>query len=553
MSRDIEPENPQRPESSLPDTRRLLEERERLQRTVQELERVRQDLLVHQEEIRAQNNALLQTRQLLEQSRDRYAELYDAAPIGYVTLDSQGVIVDINLAGAELLGKQRNRLISSPFLAHLAGPDRKLFLDHLTRCRRGDRDVQTEISLEGADGDPLPVHLVTRRRHHARSDGSFPTAMIDLRERKRAEEEKRQLALREESARLASEAKDRFLAILSHEMRTPLTPVLAAVSMLVDDPTVPAEHHPLLEMVRRNIEIEARLIDDLLDVGRIVNGQLRIDRSPVALHEIVNDVLGEVAEDVAAKGIDLTVALRAEPDQTTADAVRIRQVFWNLLRNAIKFTPEHGWITLRTWTGGDVFYTEIRDSGAGIDPSLLPDLFHPFVQEKGRQESTRGLGLGLFITRQLLEAHGGSIEAKSDGVGTGSTFLLSLPLASREFGEGEPVVRSAPKAEEPTQDRPRSMRILLVEDHRDSAAMIAMLLRSHGFEIDVARDAAEALRMLNDSHRLLISDLGLPDVDGLTLMRRIRECRQDLPAIALSGYGTHDDVQKSHEAGFREH
>jgi signal transduction histidine kinase len=402
----------------------------------------------------------------------------------------------------------------------------------------------------GADpaGEPAPASPGSRRGAH----GDLTIGLgIDITDRRRDEED---LRAAKEAAEAANRAKDRFLAVLSHELRTPLTPVLAALSALEKDPAVPAALRPSLDMIQRNIALEARLIDDLLDLTGIANGKLQLGFAPVDLHALIRQVVQICGGELAAKGLCVETDLAASPSHVQGDSDRLHQVLWNLVRNAVKFTPEGGRITARTWNPapGRVA-VEVADTGIGIEPHLLTRIFDAF--EQGRPEINQhfgGLGLGLAISRGLIEAHQGSLVAHSDGPGRGTTFRVDL-AALDGVPPSAPETTRPEELPEPAAVPTSASRILLVDDHVDTLEITGLLLRNLSYEVDLAVDVRSALE-LADAIRfdLVVSDLGLPDGSGLDLMRELRD-RYGLKGIALSGYGMQEDLRLSHLAGFVEH
>jgi two-component system CheB/CheR fusion protein len=359
------------------------------------------------------------------------------------------------------------------------------------------------------------------------------------------------LAAAKRGAEAASRAKDHFLAVLSHELRTPLTPVVAALSILQRqqggfDPET-REH---LEMIGRNVELEARLIDDLLDVTRIEKGKIDLDRKPIMLCEVLRRAVEVCQSDIEARRLEFGVDARDFPYIVNADATRLQQVFWNLLRNAIKFTPAGGCIGIRCRRLDDTAIVEVNDSGEGIEPEALTRVFNAFEQaERSITRQFGGLGLGLAISKALVEMHGGTIAAHSPGKGKGATFTVRLPICSSQpAATTPPGDRSRPPAAD------RTLRILLVEDHGDTARIMRRLLQGRGHEVQTAADVASALEATRRGQfDLLISDLGLPDGSGMDLMRRFVAEGGRAPAIALSGYGQEQDIAQSREAGFAAH
>jgi len=383
-------------------------------------------------------------------------------------------------------------------------------------------------------------------------------AMLDVTDRHRAEEERARLLDRESEARAeaeaANEAKDHFLATLSHELRTPLTPVLLLASGLAVDERLPAELRRPLDMIRRNVELEARLIDDLLDLTRITRGKLDLRLEVTDARKVIEHTIEICCEREAAAGrLRVIAELAAADHRLWADPPRLTQVLWNLLSNAVKFTPVGGTITVRSWSEPGSLLIQVADSGIGIDPAAMPHIFAAF--EQGRTRSPRrtgGLGLGLAISKAIAEMHGGTLTAASAGLGQGSTFTLSLPC-DRVAAE-IPEASRAPEIENP-KSKIQNLKILLVEDHADTAEAMADLLSLNGHQVTTAGSVTEALSTvagMEGAFDFVISDLGLPDGSGLDLMREL-SARHGLRGIALSGYGMEDDIRQSLEAGFLKH
>jgi PAS domain S-box-containing protein len=394
------------------------------------------------------------------------------------------------------------------------------------------------------------VHWIEARGQPLTDAGGRVYRMIgncmDVTERKRTEVElRRALDLAEEAGR----AKDRFLAMLSHELRTPLSPVLLVVDELGADPALAQVHRETLEAVRRNVELEVRLIDDLLDVTRVVHGKLPYRFEPVDVHDLLRQTLEICRTDVEAKRIDLEVAVEAPRRHVSADPARLQQVLWNLVKNAVKFTPEGGAVRVRTWNEGspDCLLVEVSDTGLGIDPAALPRIFRAFEQaEDAVTRGLGGLGLGLAIRRAIVESHGGTLTAESAGRGQGSTFRLSLPTVPAPTAESRTALPAA------SCESPPSPRLLLVEDDPLTARIMARLLRSNGYTVIAANTLADARAVPIDEIDLVVSDLSLPDGNGLDLMRDLAS-RVDVPGIALTGYGMEDDIRRCREAGFVAH
>lgn len=369
-------------------------------------------------------------------------------------------------------------------------------------------------------------------------------------------------AAKEREALAASRAKDDFLAALSHELRTPLNPVLLVASDSGRNEEFPEAARAAFRMIEKNAQLEARLIDDLLDLTRIEHGKTSLELQLLDPHVPVQDALANVRGDAEEKGIALHVDLAAPAVQVQADPARLQQVFWNVLKNGIKFTPARGrvWVASSLSENGKEWVLRISDTGIGMDESERERVFNAFVQgehaTKSRGHRFGGLGLGLAICKRLVEMHAGFIEAESAGRDQGSTFLIRLPLATSVETAVAPAPASAPTAPaDRTRPAPvkRASRILLVEDHEPTRLPLAALLGRRGFEVVAVGTGTEALataaRVAVD---LVVSDIGLPDMDGFTLMRTLHE-KYALPGIALTGYGMEADIASSAAAGFVAH
>ena len=340
-------------------------------------------------------------------------------------------------------------------------------------------------------------------------------------------------------------AKDQFLAMLSHELRTPLTPVLASALALESEPALPQEVHESLHMIRRNVELEARLIDDLLDLTRIDRGKVQLNFEVVDAHTLLQNALEICQAEIDRKHLRRSLNLGARKVHLRADPARLQQIFWNLINNAVKFTPSDGQISISTGnTSKGELRVEIADTGLGIESQELPKIFDAF--EQGGRTQLGGLGLGLAISKALVEAHKGTITAQSAGRNKGSTFTLVFPTSERAAVQITPAV--SPKLPEH-----QAMRILLVEDHEDSNRSLTNLLRRRGYHVQSALNFQSALD-LGTKHEfdVLISDLALPDGNGIDLMQTLQSTRP-LLGIALTGFGMEDDIRKCREAGFQHH
>lgn len=347
-----------------------------------------------------------------------------------------------------------------------------------------------------------------------------------------------------EEAESASLAKDHFLAMLSHELRTPLTPVITHLVKLQKDEALPESMRHPLEVIRRNVELEARLIDDLLDLTRVGKGKIHLETSVVNVEDLLQNALDICRGDVEAKGLDLKVAFDANDSYVKGDPARLQQVFWNVVKNAVKFT-EAGGLQVSTRNADDhAVEIVVSDTGIGIEPRILSRVFRPFEQaERGKKG---GLGLGLAISKSLVDLHGGQISVSSEGKGRGTTVTISLPTVAErpEGGHAEKTSGS---------EETRKLRILLLEDHVDTNESLTLLLEMQGHTVTQAFDVATALGHAREKNfDLLLSDLGLPDGTPDVVMKEVAS-KNDTPGVALTGFGMDKDVERTRGYGFSYH
>jgi signal transduction histidine kinase/CheY-like chemotaxis protein len=347
----------------------------------------------------------------------------------------------------------------------------------------------------------------------------------------------------------ANTAKDEFLALLSHELRNPLSPVITMVAELEEKVGDSPDAHRALEIIRRNVELEARLIDDLLDVTRITHHKLQLAFERVDAHQVIRRALEICEKDIESKHLDLVVELKAQRHFVQGDPARLQQVFWNIIKNSVKFTAA-GSISVRSRDAeNDQLIVEIADTGIGIEPDRIDKVFRAF--EQGESSITRkfgGLGLGLAITKAMVDAHGGVLRASSEGKDRGALFTVEL--ATLDGNHAAEAKAAAPIQEKlGTQER----RILLVDDHLDTCTGMRMLLERRGYHVTTAHTVVSAVEIgTREPFDVVISDLGLPDGTGFDLMRQLLKIRP-IPGIALSGFGMESDIENSREAGFVDH
>jgi signal transduction histidine kinase/ActR/RegA family two-component response regulator len=364
-------------------------------------------------------------------------------------------------------------------------------------------------------------------------------------ERRRVEEELHQ---QKSIVETANRTKDHFLAMLSHELRTPLTPVISALESLETEPTQTQDVKVSLAMIRRNIELETQLIDDLLDFTRIARDKMQLRFVPLDAHQAVLNVVEICRAEATSKRLHLHLNLRAKSCHVTADAAKFQQIIWNLLKNAIKFTPEGGDVTISSENPSEtVFAVTVRDTGIGMEAEVMQRIFDPFEQgNRSFEHRFGGLGLGLAISKSLAQAHGGTLTAHSEGPNRGSTFTLSMQALPQT--EAATVVSKAI-----TQSAQQVLKILLVDDHHDTCAALEKLLARRGHLVAVAHDVRSAMEAAaRNKFDLLISDIALPDGTGMDLMMQMRAIA-NIPGIAISGFGNNGDIERSLQAGFSDH
>jgi two-component system, chemotaxis family, CheB/CheR fusion protein len=499
------------------------------------------ELEVHRVELELQNEELRAARHAAETALAQYTEVFDFAPIGYAVLDASGQIREINHAGADLLGIERARLIGRRLAVFMTRTGLPAFHALIDRARASPRSVQAELEL--SRGDQAWLARVTAAVL-PRGDATLLVAFEDVTETRRKEIE---LACSEAALREVNRRKDEFLAMLSHELRNPLAPIPTCIATLrlVEPGSEPATR--MLGMIERSSNHMARLVEDLLDVTRITSGKIQLQRVPVELVGLVSSAVADAQVGFERRRLSLETQLPAGELWTQGDPVRLTQILSNLLTNAQKFTPDGGQVTVALDRLEARAVIRVRDTGVGVDPSQIASLFEPFVQAaQGLDRSRGGLGLGLAVTRGMVELHGGRIALHSDGQGRGAEVVFDLPVASpNRFADPAPA---APRAV------PR--RILIIEDHADAAESLEALLTIEGHEVQTAADGAAGLALVRTfGPDVVLCDLGLPGMDGFAVARAIRAdpALRDRRLVALSGYAQPDDVAQARSAGFDSH
>jgi PAS domain S-box-containing protein len=491
-----------------------------------------------------------------EDASRRLAAIVESSEDAIISKDLNGVITSWNVGAQRLFGYEAEEIIGKP-VTILMPPDRESEAsDILQNIRRGQGKYNFQTVRQRKDGTIVDISLTVSPIRGA--DGKIIGAskiVRDITEQKQAE---RKLELAHQETVAASKAKDEFLAALSHELRTPLNPVLLLASEAADNPQLPSQVRSHFTTIRNNVELEARLIDDLLDITRISHGKISLNLEPVDVHGILEQAITTVRSDLEEKHIKLDVNFSAKYATVKGDAVRLQQVFWNVLKNAVKFTPAAGRISLSTAIQSPDLVITVTDNGIGMTESELDRIFEAFAQGEhgagGGSHRFGGLGLGLAISQNLVKLHAGCIQATSRGQNCGSTFTVMLPLV-KPLGQGDyPTKQNGhPETGKASPTLP-CLKILLVEDHEPTRAALVRLLIRRGHDVRASSCVAEAL-ILGDrfEFQLLISDIGLPDGNGFDLMKSLQQKHQNIQGIALTGYGMEQDVKKTREAGFEIH
>jgi signal transduction histidine kinase len=496
-----------------------------------------------------------------------WAKDFDSGMVEVSRCEHDAVLLDYRLGkgdGLALLRKALSHGCKAPIIVLTGEGDRNLALEALAA---GAADYLVKGEIDAVDLERSIRYALQQKRHAIELEGKVAERTAELEQANAAlresEQQVRALLETAEAARLSAEAaklraeaatraKDDFLAALSHELRTPLNPALLLATALAEDQTLPPQARGDIEVIAKGIALQAQLIDDLLDVTRISGGKLRLDLRPIDAHGALHHALNILLADIKEREIKVVLDLAAPHHTIRADAVRLQQIFWNVLKNAVKFTPRGGAVTVRTRNVRDEdgkLEVEIIDTGIGIEPSMLSRIFDAFIQENHvRGHRFGGIGLGLAITHRLVELQNGSISVASEGRGRGATFRIKLPLAVlASTADGTLPNEAVHAGPAPTRH------ILLVEDHEQTRATLEQLLRRRGHTVGgVATAEAARERAASGDWDLIISDLGLPDCDGHKLMAELHET-YGLPGIALSGYGTDQDIARSRASGFFAH
>ena len=511
----------------------------------------------------------------LRQSEERFRLLVEGvSDYAIFMLDANGYVMTWNSGAERIKGYQADEIIGQHFskfypsdVVETGWPEHELevaaakgrFEDEGWRIRKDGSKFWANI-------------IITALRDESGRLRGFAKLTRDLSERKRVEALEADGAQRDEmleaerSARMAAQRaarmKDEFLATLSHELRTPLTSILGWTHVLrIQGTPKPEDFQRGMEVIERNTRAQAQLIEDLLDLSRIMSGRIRLDVQQLAIAEVVQGAIESVEPTAQTKGVRLESILDPRGGTVSGDPGRLQQIFWNLLSNAIKFTPKGGKVQVLLQRIDSHIEFSVSDTGIGIPASFLPYVFDRFSQkDTSTTRSHGGLGLGLAISKQLVELHGGSLHAKSPGEGQGATFIVHLPLTILE-AKAESANRVHPThaaAEEPSLlPSLAGVHALVVDDEADARDLIQRVLKEQGATVSVAASGAEAMRIMETSELdILISDVGMPDMDGYQLMRRVRASEpkgRRIPALALTAFARAEDRKRALLAGYQSH
>jgi PAS domain S-box-containing protein len=485
----------------------------------------------------------------------------ESAPAPIFVKDRQSRIIYANPATLEVLGKTAEEVIGRCDGDLYPNPD------DAARVMANDRRIMESGELEVVEESPDGIRTFLSMKVPYRDETGVVVGLIgianDITERVQLERDRERVLQHEQTARAAAEnanrIKDEFLAVLSHELRSPLNPILGWSQLLKTGSLSPTKTAQAIETIERNAQLQSQMIEDLLDISRILRGKLTLDSAPVRLPLVVMAALDTVRLAAEAKSIHIATVFDPNVGEVHGDAGRLQQVVWNLLSNAVKFTPTGGRVEVTLRQVDHQAQLQVSDTGKGINPEFLPAVFEHFRQEDGA--TTRkfgGLGLGLAIARQIVELHGGTIMVESPGEDLGATFTINLPLSkeSHDWGEGGPESGAGTPLSSPSLLS--NLSVLVVDDEPDSLTFTTFIVERAGASVTAVSSAAEALQALqSQSYAILLSDVGMPDVDGYQLMQQVRALPAErggrIPAIALTAYAGEMDQRRALQAGFHRH
>ncbi len=486
-------------------------------------------------------------------------ERLDTAPCGFLSLADDGEILVANASLLDSLGYELNELKGRRIESILPVASRIFYQTHFFPLIKLHGKVnEVYLTLRAKDESELPVLVNAVRR----MDGQVAITDCVLMQMRNRNEYEDQILKAKKVAEEATLAKDQFLAVVSHELRTPLTAILGWSRLLKSGKLDASSTAQALETIERNAHSQSQLIEDLLDFSRIVSGKIRLDVGSVEPAEVTEAAVNVVRPAVDAKGIELQVILDPRTGPVSGDPERLQQVLWNLLSNAVKFTPKGGRIQVTLARVSSNVEITVSDTGEGISAEFLPYVFERFSQaDNTTTRLHRGLGLGMAITKHIVELHGGTIQALSLGIGQGSSFILRLPIMvvhHKDRAKTTTPLQLPAEVHPPEPRRLEGVRVLVVDDEQDTLALLMTVLTESGAEVKAVASAADALESLQqDKPDLLLSDIEMPGEDGYSLIRRVRELEKgqgrSIPAIALTAHARATDRLHALSAGFQLH
>ncbi|HEY7543913.1 MAG TPA: ATP-binding protein [Blastocatellia bacterium] len=566
-----------------------------LSEAIEQLQTALEELMVAEEELRQQNEELAAARNELENQKNRYQDLFDFAPDAYIVTDREGTIREANRASSLTFNVPAQFLVGKPLPAFVAEENRKIFRSGLNKLSTLDYTCEMELRMCPRDSKPFDASLkvvpirdnkgetiglrwlirdITERKKEEKSIRALNdelearvlerTAEIEFANRAK-EELLAQAQKAQREAESANRSKDEFLALISHEIRTPLNAVIGWVQILRKKQNNPEMVARAGEIIERNAQAQAQIINDLLEISSMIAGKLRLEFKCINLASVIQSALDAVQPSAEAKKINLQVESDQEVGPVSGDPNRLQQVVWNLLANSIKFTPEGGSVEVALRQTESHACITVTDMGKGISPDFLPYIFDRFRQADATpRRKYGGLGIGLAIVRYLVEMHGGAVSAASAGEGKGTTFTVTLPLAGdASASEVSAEVNAPAQPSLNPDDRPfKGLKVLVVDDESDARQFLKMDLEHLGAKVAPAGSCSEALAMLNppdtsDRPDILIADLAMPGEDGFDLIRKVRlqdkEREARLPAIAVTAYAGAKENKRALAQGFDLH
>ncbi len=523
--------------------------KQRLERLLLSVVRALRESQEHKELKRAEES--------LRQTDDMLRAVVEASPVAIITLNLDYQVLTWNKTAEQIYGWKALEILHQP-LPVIPENSKNAFNGCIERVLQNQTLKNLEFRHLRKDGSLVDINVSLAPIHDCEGDSCcFIMTAVDITLSTKVEAERKILLQREQKARAdaekASRIKDEFLAIVSHELRTPLNAILGWSKLISSGRIKPERFEQALEVIDRNATLQAQLIEDLLDVSRIIRGKLHLELTSVDLASLIRETVETLDLAAEAKSINLQLNLGLNVTNIVGDSNRLSQILWNLLSNAIKFTAEGGSIEINLKQVNSRVEIQVSDTGIGISPDFLPWIFEYFRQVDGSTTRSKGgLGLGLAISRNLVEAHGGTILAESQGEGEGATFTVKFPIKSHKN-----QVQPLPESQE-TKKQLDGIKALVVDDEADARELLAFILEEQGAEVELAASAKEALGKVGTFiPDILLSDIGMPEEDGLSLLKKVRQLPRNkggaVAAIAVTAFATREDCQSCLDAGFQKH